>query len=288
VRAADVTRVVIGSGVIEIEAAATGGPDLATLRPWVERAADAVVAFYGRMPVSRVRLVIAPGDRGFSGLTRSVRGRASIRLGVPRNATATALADDWVLTHEMIHLALPYLEDRHSWLEEGLATYVEPIARARLGFVPEEKVWKDMLEGMPKGLPERGDQGLERTPTWGRTYWGGAMFCLLADVAIRERTGNRHSLDHALRGILAAGGNITVDWEVARVLEVGDQATGVPVLRELYDRFGRKPEAPDLPALWERLGVSRSGGGVRFDDAAPLAAIRRSITARQRAPTPRP
>jgi hypothetical protein len=254
----------------------------------MEHAAEAVVAFYGRLPVSRVRLVITRSDRGFSGSTRSARGLASIRLRVPNDVSAAALADDWVLTHEMVHLALPELEDRHHWLEEGVSTYVEPIARARLGFVTEDKVWGDMLSGMPKGMPERGDQGLDRTPTWGRTYWGGAMFCLLADVAIRERTGNRRSLDDALRGILEAGGNITVQWDIARVLEAGDRATGVPVMRELYDRFGQKPEAPDLAALWKRLGVSRSGEGVRFDDAAPLAAIRRSMTKPRSAPTPRP
>jgi hypothetical protein len=280
----------IGGGVVEIEAAtaSTDEPDLPGLRAWAQRAAQAVVAFYGRLPVSRVRLIVTRGGRGISGMTRSERGRASIRLRVPTKTAAAALADDWVLTHEMVHLALPDLEDSHSWLEEGIATYVEPIARARLGLVPEEKAWEDMIEGMPKGMPEPGDQGLDRTPTWGRTYWGGAMFCLLADVAIRERTQNRRWLDDALRGILDAGGNITVAWDLARVLDVGDRATGVPVLRELYDRFGRRPEAPDLAGLWTRLGVSRRGERVRFDDSAPLAAIRRSMTARRSAPTPRP
>jgi hypothetical protein len=35
----------------------------------------------------------------------------------------------------------------------------------------------------------------------------------------------------------------------------------------------------DLETLWRRLGVARRGGGVVFDDAAPLAAYRRSLTA---------
>ena len=41
---------------------------------------------------------------------------------------------------------------------------------------------------MPKGLPQAGDQGLDNTGTWGREYWGGAMFCLLADIEIRKAT----------------------------------------------------------------------------------------------------
>ena len=42
-----------------------------------------------------------------------------------------------------------------------------------------------------------GGFGLDNTHTWGRTYWGGAMFCLLADVEIRRRTHNRRGLQDA-------------------------------------------------------------------------------------------
>jgi hypothetical protein len=37
--------------------------------------------------------------------------------------------------------------------------------------------------------------------------------------------------------------------------------------------------SPDLAQLWQRLGVKLVGDAVEFDDAAPLAAIRRAITA---------
>jgi predicted metalloprotease with PDZ domain len=130
---------------------------------------------------------------------------------------------------------------------------------------------------MPKGQPEASDQGLDGTPTWGRTYWGGALFCLAADVDIRTRTSNRHSLDDALRAVLAQGGNIAVSWPIERVLEVGDRATGVPVLRTLFERMAPRAERVDLEGLWRRLGVSRRGGTVAFDDAAPLAAVRRAM-----------
>src|SRR3984893_16591878 len=140
---------------------------------------------------------------------------------------ASDFSHAWTLTHEMVHLAFPSVAEEHHWIEEGSATYIEPIARARAGDLTPEKVWGDLVEGLPQGLPESGDQGLDFTPTWGRTYWGGAMFCLLADVQIRERTGGRLGLDHALQGILSAGGNITVDWDLARTFAAGDRATGV-------------------------------------------------------------
>jgi predicted metalloprotease with PDZ domain len=171
------------------------------------------------------------------------------------------------------------VEEEHHWIEEGLATYVEPVARVRAGELSAARVWGDMVEGMPKGEPGPGDRGLDRTPTWGRTYWGGALFCLVADVRIREATGNRVGLETALRGVLRAGGSIRVEWPLTRVLDVGDQAVGVAILRPLYEQMHLDPVRIDLDTLWRRLGVDRGGGGVTLDDAAPLAAVRRSIMA---------
>jgi hypothetical protein len=257
------------------------------LLAWVSRAGKAASAYYGRFPVPRVLVIMAPdGPRGVGyGLTFG-NGGASILMPLGTGVRPEGLERDWVLTHEMVHLALPNLRRQHHWLEEGIATYVEPIARARVGQLDVEEVWRGLLDGIPKGLPEGGDRGLDRTHTWGRTYWGGALFCLLADVEIRERTQNRKSLDDALRGIQAAGGSIAVRWDLERLLDTGDRAVGLTVLRDLHRRLGSTNEKTDLPALWKRLGVSPTAKGVAFDDKAPLAAVRRSMTAAS--PTPRP
>ena len=111
--------------------------------------------------------------------------------------------DDWMLTHEMIHLAFPSMARTHHWIEEGISVYVEPVARVQAGQLSAERMWSDVVRDMPQGEPEAGDNGLDRTHTWGRTYWGGAMFCLVADVRIRQKTGNHKGLQDALRGILA-------------------------------------------------------------------------------------
>lgn len=183
-----------------------------------------------------------------------------------------------MLTHEMVHLAFPSVAEEHHWIEEGSATYVEPIARARAGDLSPEKVWGDLVEGLPQGLPQPGDRGLDFTPTWGRTYWGGALFCLLADIEIRKRTGNKKGLEDALRAILKAGGTIESEWPLARAIEFGDRATGVAVLRELYDKMKASPVPVDLSALWKELGVERRNGKTEFNDRAPLAPIRKAIT----------
>jgi hypothetical protein len=251
----------------------------AQLLEWVESSAKAVAAYYGTFPVPRVRLSIrTEGSRGVGGgRTQGGPGGASIEIAVGGATTEANLRDDWELTHEMVHLAFPSMPRGQSWIEEGIAVYVEPIARARAGRASVDNIWRWMTKGLPQGLAGVEQRGLDQSRSWGATYWGGALFCLLADVEIRERTGNRKSLDDALRGILHAGGNVTVNWSLDRAFAEGDKATGVPVLTELHARMGSKPVDVDLPALWKRLGISVEKSGIVYDDTAPLAAIRRSI-----------
>jgi hypothetical protein len=131
---------------------------------------------------------------------------------------------------------------------------------------------------MPKGLPQPGDEGLDYTPTWGRTYWGGAMFWLLADIRIHQRTENRLGVQDALRAINRASGGNTAHWTVDQVAATGDRATGTDVLTALYTEMKGTPVPMDLDAVFEKLGVAERNGKTVFDDHAPLAAIRRSIT----------
>ena len=198
---------------------------------------------------------------------------------VGQHCTGTQLENDWTMTHEFLHLGFPSMPHEHNWIEEGIAVYAEPIARAQIGAMTEQQVWSGMVRDMPQGQPAAGDRGLDITHTWGRTYWGGAIFCLLADVQIRERTSNRAGLQQALRGILGAGGNIEYDWSIEDAFAAGDAAVKVPVLTELYNQMKDKAVTADLDGLWKRLGVEVGRGGVIFQADAPLAAIRRKITA---------
>jgi len=252
----------------------------AKILDWVQMSARAVSTYYGRFPVRSLRLLLVPvdGPRVRGGTTWGYRG-AAIRVLIGREASEHDLKRDWVMVHEMVHTALPDLDDRYAWLSEGLAVYIEPVARVQAGDLTAQEIWQAMMRDMPKGLPQAGDQGLDNTDTWGRKYWGGALFCLLADIEIRKRTGNRLGLQDAMRGVLAAGGNHEQeDWTLARVLSTADKAVGVEVLTRLHDEMGPKPVTPDLEALWRDLGVRMQGDTLTFDDAAPLAAIRKAIT----------
>jgi hypothetical protein len=278
----DQERLQIGGGNILIEFESAPSVSLRKLvLDWVTASARAVSVYYRKFPVSEVRISLRffEGRGTRSGHTTGWNG-ASITVAVGVQTNAADFAEDWMMTHEMVHLAFPSVPEAHHWIEEGSATYVEPIARARAGDLTAEKVWGDLLDGLPKGLPKPGDRGLDFTPTWGRTYWGGALFCLLADIEIHKRTGNNKGLEDALRAILAAGGTIESDWPLAKALQIGDDAIGVPVLTELYEKMKADPAPVDLKQLWKQLGVARKGDRIEFNDSAPLAAIRRAITKR--------
>jgi hypothetical protein len=247
---------------------------------WVKNSAVTVADYYGHFPVPHLTLKIR--STSGSGIRHGVtyaRDGGLILISIGRDADVAATKDDWVLVHEMIHLAFPSMEDDQHWIEEGISTYVEPVARAREGGMEVKEVWRTFVRDMPKGQPEPGDQGLDNTHTWGRTYWGGAIFCLLADVRIHERTKNRKGLEDALRGINRGGGNINEDWDIQKALALGDKATGTTVLRDLYNQMRDKPAPVDLDQLWTKLGIQMKDGSVAFDDKAPEAGIRKAITA---------
>ncbi len=258
----------------------------AEVTTWVERAVDAISGYYGRFAVDRTLVVVQVGKPGSParGVTLG-EGGPGVLVRTPGAATSEAVRDavrdDWVMTHELLHVTLPTLGRDQVWLSEGIPSYVEPFARARAGQVTASKVWRDLLDGLPQGLPEAGDEGLDRTHTWGRTYWGGALFCLVVDVAVREKTAGARSLDDALRAIVATGADVESRWDVEQVLDTGDRATGTTVFHDTYRSLALAPGTVDLPALWSRLGIRADGAGVAFDEGAPLASLRRAMTSVQ-------
>ncbi len=241
---------------------------------WVRRSAQTVAGYFGRFPVTHVVLLVVPVDGGgVRAGTTFGEPELMIRLRLGRGTSQAQLRDDWILVHEMVHLALPRVAPAHNWLHEGVATYVESVARARAGWLTAATVWRGWMASMPKGQPQEGDAGLDHTPSWGRTYWGGAIFCLRADVQMLTRSAGRVGLRQALQGVLAAGGHFGLAWPVDRILATADAAVRQTTLTDLYQQLKASPQPTDLDALWRSLGVMDSG----FDDAAPLAAVRRAI-----------
>ncbi len=247
---------------------------------WIRRSAEVVIRYYRRFPTKQAYIGVRAAQGAGVKSGRAIRHGPTVNVSVGVASTVDDLEDDWVLIHEFIHLAFPRVPQRHHWIEEGLAVYVESIARANAGTLTSEQVWRGFVRGMPHGLPRSGDRGLDFTPTWGRTYWGGALFCLLADIEIRKQSGGKMTLRDALRGVINAGFDMTDQVDsLPSVLAVADAATGTAALTGLYERMKDSAEAIDLAALWHQLGIDSQEEKLRFNGHAPLAGMRAAITA---------
>ena len=222
---------------------------------------------------AEIEVVVMPGELSVD----QSEIEAYIHMSVGKSVSAEDFRDDWRLVHELVHLAFPQVDNELAWMEEGLATYVEPIARARSGTYSTEAVWGRFIEGMPFGAQQLARQGLNDGQGWSRTYWGGALFCLLADLQIREETNGELGLQDALAGIVSAGGSIEQAWTIEEVLEAADAAVGTTSLSTLYLKMSVEPVSINLEAIWQELGVRSAAGNVAYEESAPKATIRRAI-----------
>jgi hypothetical protein len=248
------------------------------LLDWVVQSAQIVENYYGRFPVPTVDIKLEVSDGKVVKFGQAFGGEfPSVRIVIGEDINPAMLQKDWIMVHEMVHLAMAHIPRKHRWWLEGLSTYVESIARVQLGFLSESFVWNGFINRMPQGLPQAGDQGLDNTPTWGRTYWGGAVFCLLADIEIRKKTSNRLSLKNALRGVLNDGYSMQADTDPMTIFKSADRETGIDVLVPLYQTMRADPYPIDLDALWQELGVSLENNEVVYNDEAPLAHIRAQL-----------
>ncbi len=247
---------------------------------WVQKSATIVANYYDGFPVDEASIVLD----GFQG-SGVIAGRAhgepvlQVIIQIGEYVSQKQLDRDWILIHEMIHFALADVPDKHHWLEEGLPTYIESISRVQADDLPEKFVWKGFMKNMPKGMPLTDDTGLDNASSIGRMYWGGALFCLLADIEIHKQTNNKFGLRDAVQALV--NNNLTMDKSVSidELFRVADAHTGTQVLSDLYNQMKDEPADINLKSIWSELGINYNNdtGEVSLDETAPLASVRQSI-----------
>jgi hypothetical protein len=260
------------------------GPPLAmgdgAATSWVRDAAGCVASLYGRFPVDATVFVVPVqgADEVVFGRVMSLSG-ASVALLVGSQTQPTAEHDDWVVVHELSHLGTASFMGEGHWLEEGLATYYEPILRERAGWMTERQLWEHFVREMPRGLPRAGEPpNIEERDDIDSTYWGGALFAFLSDLRIRTATKGTRSLDDAMRAALSHLGDATHEARLADFFRTGDDATGTDALASVDSGFAVQGQPPNLGATWRSLGVEvLADGSVALHDDAPLAAVRKGI-----------
>ena len=101
---------------------------------------------------------------------------------------------------------------------------------------------------------------------------------MMADVALRERSDNRETLDVALERLQTCCLPSERVWRGSELFVTLDRLVEEPLFVPLYRRYADTIGFPDPKDLFERLGVQESNGSVRLRDHAELARIRRAIT----------
>lgn len=242
---------------------------------WVSAVAEGNRRFWARSPAKGGLVVLIPTQRGGVPFGRVLSlGGAVVTVLVGETATNKELYDDWVLVHEFIHLGSPLMRDTGAWLNEGFATFYEPVLRTRAGWKSEDDVWREWISSMPRGMPAMTDIGLENAGRGG-IYWGGALFVLMAEIESLKASGGKIGFSDCLRTILAEGGDVTTKWPTMRFLDRCDALLGKTVIAPLAKQHIAKGSTMDLDRLWKRLGVSMAeGGAIRYDDKAELAWLR--------------
>ncbi len=256
---------------------------------WVRNGAACVGGLFGRFPVDATVFVVpvAGADEVVFGRVFSLAG-ASVVLLFGSDTRAETAHDDWVVVHELFHLGTPSFVGEGHWLEEGLATYYEPILRERAHWLSEADLWRHFVDEMPRGLRKADSPpSIEERDDIDSTYWGGALFALLADVRTLQETRGRRSLDDGLRAVLAREGDATHEARVKDFVQTCDEASGTQATAQVYKDFAMHGGAVDLDGMWRSLGIeAQEGGGapgsspsVRLHDDAPLGWVRRAIAA---------
>jgi hypothetical protein len=262
--------------IVQLDADLAVSPD--DLRRWIDDVAASNKRFWNAVPLDPVLLVLIPdaGGHGISSGRVMAAGGATILAQIGDQSDLAELYEEWVLVHEFLHLGSPLVRDTGIWFNEGIATYFEPILRARAGWKTEDAVWAEWIDWMPRGLPGLAPPGLAGSR---RAYWSGALFLLLADIELRQRGDGSLGVEDCLRGILRRGGNAQTRWSTAEVIAACEAESGHGgVFAALAERFLHRGDVVDLDATWRALGVSKSpAGNIVYDETAPLAEVRRAI-----------
>lgn len=251
-----------------------------TLTQWMGASAARIGDYFGGFPANESLIVVQPVP-GLRYLRRGMvagGGGATMLLRVGAATQPGDLFGQWMLMHELVHFAAPFV-DGHAWLMEGMAVYVETRLRVAAGWFPRDQAWRGFLRNFRQGIPAMEQAGLAHSRGIGPVYWGGTLMMLLADAEIIEKSGGAKSLADCFRAVLDEGGDTAQRWPLARFVEVCDRATGHGTLRRLVATHVFKGTPVDLAPLLAKLGVQLGEyeAGVVYDDKAPLAWVRKKI-----------
>lgn len=260
---------------------------------WLAQAAEAVATLYEGFPVPSAQILLVPTAGGKVVFGNTAQGGGdSVALVVGVEVDEAGLRDDWVAVHELLHLGMPMVDNDSRWLSEGLATYYEPLLRARAGIITPRQAWEQLYDGFTRGRTQVSARSLRQesremgeTHHYWRVYWGGAAIALIADVAMRQHDPPAPSLDQQVRAMRRCCLDQEAVWSAEALLGRAAEATGSPDALSLATIAGRYVDSAAFPALadtYEALGLTFDERGrlTGAADAPAAIALRAAIMGR--------
>jgi len=167
---------------------------------WVEETQAGVARLVGPFPFD-VHVTFHRRDNAREPVpwANTKRGRIQgVHFHVDPAYPAEALRADWTASHELSHLAFPYLGSRHAWFAEGFASYMQYQVMQAMGELSPREVARRYQGKLARAerryrYPERpfaaAAPRLRAEGNYPTMYWGGAAYFLQVDAALREESG---------------------------------------------------------------------------------------------------
>lgn len=258
---------------------------------WLRSASRDVSLVYGRFPNPSPRVIVIPAQRAswggdeavsFGRVTRDTEERIEFYVNPAR--PIEEFYDDWTATHEFSHLMLPLVSRRHKWISEGFASYYQNVLMSRAGRYTPLQAWQKLHAGFERGRASRPELSPNEAAVSGvrrarmKIYWSGAAIALLADTALRERSGGKESLDVALDRLQRCCLPSQRTWSGPELFSKLDSMITEPIFMPLYKRYANRAGFPDVGSTLKRLGFEIEGDKARLANGAELANIRHAIS----------
>jgi len=165
---------------------------------------------------------------------------------------------DWTASHELSHLLLPPLGEENSWFAEGFASYMQYQLMRHMGQMDAVSAIAAYRERMGRARSSyrlcdtplaAAAQQLRRAGDYPTYYWGGAVYFLRADTALRQRGDGE--LSSLLSEYMACCRR--QDWSLARLVQEFDQLVGMSLFTDLLREFREEPGFPQYGAALDSL-----------------------------------
>lgn len=257
------------------------GKERDKIQRWLQHAGNSAATLYGSLPRDPIRIVVQRSDRAnepvpFGHVLRDEP--QGIRFLVNPKFPLQRFINDWTAVHELVHLYIPYPGERDIWLSEGLATYYQNLLQARAGVITEKRAWQKLYNGFARGQADNRYRHLslaqltprmKETRSFMRVYWAGTSYFLQADLALRQQSQNRQSLDMVIRDFVGCCLHSEQYRNGQQLVRTFDKLAGSQVFTELYEEYRQFYAQPDPLPLLAQLGISISNKKVVLGEATP-------------------